>query len=497
MTATATPPATTETKPANPAETLLKNIGDVSKSVEAIATKLDATDKRIDELSKAQYPHGAPNGFGGFNIRKGENSMTSRPYSLARLAKALKMRNDHVADWADHAKVELDLSGRLKKSYYGGASWEGYNPGGIVTPLAAELMPTEDRTMDDGKVQKGIEVSLAKECRDIMRHDSAFDNDELSFIMKSIGLQKDLTQTNAAVGGSLIAYAAQGELIELLRATELFSRVGASSIDLPPQGKIRFPRVTGSLTIAATYEGATISESNMATGGLELSAKAYSGLTDIPDEMFRFATSVAVESWIRSEFIREIGLKADRDMITGIGGTSIRGILNYGSINTVLATTVATDGNTLGPDDPLRLYAAIADANAPIDRGFFFALTNTLWAGLCTKKASSSGDYMFAVATQGLGGGKVSKTLHGEPVFTSTQLPTNRTKGSGTTLTCLLGGVGAEWVIGRAGIVEIDMTNSDSTKFTQRISTLRGTQFVDAGPRHEASFGVVDTLLNA
>jgi hypothetical protein len=61
----------------------------------------------------------------------------------------------------------------------------------------------------------------------------------------------------------------------------------------------------------------------------------------------------------------------------------------------------------------------------------------------------------------------------------------------------VLGGVGSEWVIARAGVAEIVMTNSDGTKFQNRVSTMRGTIYADAGPRHEQSFGVIDTLLNA
>ncbi len=493
-----TPATETQVPAAGGAAAVVETLNKMADVQTSTNKRLDDMEAKLTKAEQVQYPYGMPNGT-SFGIRKGENPLTSRPFSMMRLSKALRMRLDGQNGWNEHAKVEFDLSDRLTKNYYGGAAWDGFGSGTIV-PLAAELMPTEERKTEDGEVIKGMSRELVAECRQIMKCDGGVDFDELSYALRASGmahLSKDMSSFTATSGGTLVGLAAQGELIELLRAIEMFSQAGATTLDLPPQGKIRFPRITGSVTIAATSEGATISESTPTTGALELSAKPYTGLCDIPDELMRFSTSVALEGWLRAEFVREIALKADRDMINGAGGTAIRGVVNYGSIRTVLASTVATDGNTLGPDDPARLYADIADQNAPIDRGFFFALTNTMWAGLKTRKSGSSAEYMFQTATQSMGGPQATKSLEGEKVITSTQVPTNRAKGAGTALTLLLGGVGPEWLIARAGVIEVAMTNSDASKFQNRISTLRGTQYIDAGPRHEASFGIVDTLLNS
>ena len=206
---------------------------------------------------------------------------------------------------------------------------------------------------------------------------------------------------------------------------------------------------------------------------------------------------------MRTEFIRELALQTDRDMIYGAGGTAINGIINYSGVQTVTASTTAANGDTLEPQDPVRLFAAVADANAPVDRGFFFAMTNTLWGGITTRRADAvtagdgAGPFVFSALTQVVGGGKVQKTLNGYPVVCSTQLPTNRSKGASSNLTVLLGGVGSEWIIARSGVAEIVVTNSDASKFQQRISTMRGTIYMDAGPRHEESFGYIDDLLNS
>ena len=494
--------AATETngKPGQDAGSVVTLLEKTLETQQKVSDRLEALEKSVSDAKATRYPHGVPGGAP--NIRKGENIMSSRPYSLTRLAVALAKQKDGTPDWDKHAKQELELSAELRKAY----QTMGYSGSGVMVPLGSDLMPTVERELADGTKVPGIDAELVQKCADMMGSSmSGFDADEYTYLVRKglFNLRKDLSAQTGTVGGTLVGLATQGELIEYLRGVEIFSQVGAMQIDLPPQGRIRFPRQTGSVTIYSTSEGATITESTPATSGLELTAKAYTGLVDIPDELIKFSTSVAVEAWLRTEFLRELALKADRDQLYGNGGQAIQGIVNYSGVQLLTATTVGTNGDTLGAADPTRLFSAIADQNAPIDKGFFFAMTNTLWGGLSTRRADAitagdgAGPFVFNTFTAPVfNGGLMNRQLNGLPVVCSTQVPTNRAKGSGTTLTLLLGGVGAEWVIARAGVAEITMTNSDASKFQQRIQTMRGTVFMDAGPRHENSFGYIDTLVN-
>jgi hypothetical protein len=51
--------------------------------------------------------------------------------------------------------------------------------------------------------------------------------------------------------------------------------------------------------------------------------------------------------------------------------------------------------------------------------------------------------------------------------------------------------------IGRAGALEIVMTNSHASNFADGVFTLRATHYCDMAPRHELSFGMIDDLLQA
>lgn len=486
---------------------LQKQASTLVETIDKIGGRLDTIDKRQEDLAKefeeakkTQYPAGAP------YIRKGESVMTSRPYSMMRLAISCRKRLLQERDWNSHAKVELGLSDKLKKEYEA----HGYVGSGELVPLGADLMPTRPTKVvdDSGQEQElpGLPVELVKECRDVMRSSLAdFDTRELDYLEKKghTNIRKDMSANVATTGGTFVAFAAQGELIDMLRGVEVMSRAGAQEIDLPPQGSIRFPRVTSGITVSAYAENTTLTESTPGTGHLLLQAKAYSGYVDIPDELMKFSTSVAVESWLRGEFVKDIGLKIDADMIAGTGGIGIQGATMYSGARTVIASTVAAQGDTLEAWDPGRLLADIADQNAPVDSGFFYAMRNTLWDALTNRRADaiaaadSLGPFMFASANQAVGTGAVRKVLNGHQVITSTQVPVNRTKGAATTLTMVFGGVGSQWIIARSGVVDFAMTDSDGSKFLNRLSTMRGTMYCDAGPRTEASFGMIDDLLNA
>ena len=255
---------------------LVETVEKMNDSLEKIGEKQTELEKGLQEATKVQYPYGPPNGD-VHGIRKGEDPMTSRPYSLTMVCKRLAMQRSNEPNWQHIARPEAELSEKLRKAYYNSSAFNNF-----LIPLGSDLMPIEERTTDDGVVVPGVPKELRKECADMMRLDSDPDLEYLQRlglpIRKShVALQKDLSANTATTGGTLVAAAAQGELINVLRAQEFFSQVGAQQMGLPPQGAITFPRVTGSVTISAFAEAATVTESTPATSQLRLAAKAYSG----------------------------------------------------------------------------------------------------------------------------------------------------------------------------------------------------------------------------
>lgn len=477
MTAAAEGTATIETLQASQAE--------MQGTVAQLAKGMGEVTAALDKLSQPQYRGGAP------NIREGENIMSSRPFSFTRLMKAsaLAARNDRSA--CGHAKIEMELGAKLRKEF--GQMMGQQNADMLsefVAPLSTAMMPEVWET-DKGEQLPGISVALVKECRDHFTSRPFADYDELNRL--GVRLQKDVSANSQVLGGSLIPLATTGELIEVFRNTLLFERAACRIVPLPPNGAMRYPRQTSSVSVAATSEGAVITESGIGTGAISLQARPYSGLVDMTEEIMKFAGNMSIEAMVRDDLAQVMTRTVDRDRIDGPGGLRMLGLTLHPNILVRLASTVAANGNTLGVRDLPLLFADLLEANAPADESFVYAMRPGLWAQLTTRVDSNGRPVFDYFSANGAG----LDTMFRRPVLRSTNIPETRIKGSGTTLSMVLGFVPKEVLIGQSGVIDFATTNSDGSKFEQRITTVRATTYTDINIRHDESFGMIDTLLDA
>ena len=428
-------------------------------------------------------------------IRKGESILSSRPLSVVHLLRAVIKEKAGESDWGDNAKIELELAQKVRKesdAMCNGSS--GYSK--FCLPIGSAFMARNwnetGATQADGSPlgMPGYSRSLIKEIQDHFSQPLAFDPDEAV----RLGVRKDQLRNDSTLGGSLVPLAAQGELIEVLRNSLALGRVpGIRMVPLPPQGSIRFPRQTSATSIAAYGEGATISESQLGTGSVTLSAKSYRGLVDMTDEILRFAGNPSIEALVRQDLAEQVGLTVDADMLTGPGGLSILGLLNIPSIQTKTASTTGADGNTLHPEDITNLIAQMAGANAHVERGVAVLMRPELLSLIGTSRDDNNA-FAFGAAFNNSAAGS---TLWGYPVVTSTNISNTRRKGSGTALTYVLVVVPSEIMVGTTGVMDFAMTDSDASKFQQGIKTVRAIWYGDLGVRHESGVGLVDQLLSS
>lgn len=417
---------------------------------------------------------------------------TSRGYSFAR---AVGVRQGFVAP--ENAKVEMEVHNRLYAYYQNlGMSVERQS---LLAPFALDLIPEE---IDDRIGVKGFLQSLRQM---VYAGVAGADNNEVRAIAQRYqgqSVQQALSIYDDTALGVLLGPTSQGEMIELIRAREVFSRVGATQIALAPNGRMSWPKQTGASTAYWVGESAAITASEPATGNIEMSAKKLAVLIKAPNELFRFSTT-SLDAFLRMDMARQMSLKADSTMIDGVGTTtSPKGLLRYSGIHTHVATGVVhADGDTFGPDDPTLMIAEIEDNNHdPEADGFAFVMRPKSWSNLLNKRADAvsaadgKGMYLFAVNREDITQGKPNM-LQGHPVIKSTQVPNNRTKGSGTDLVCIIGGIFRHWLIGRYGVMEFATTNSGDTPFANDQTWVRAIQHMDAAPRYEDAFVLCDDLL--
>lgn len=430
-------------------------------------------------------------------VRQGESILSSRGYSFARVlqcAGGMLQAND--------AKQESDISARLYRIYRGNQLVQG---NGILVPVAAEHI--HDETLR-AEIRQMTAASIAGATLDDARQVSQWrDSRTLR------GLPRDMAQAlsihDETALGVFLDMAMTGELIPLLRAQEVMSRAGAREITLPVNGRLPMGTHVGAQsaywvgTGAAGASNRAITASEPSTGARSLWARKLGCLCRVPMDLVRFATR-AVELFLRQDMATVMALEESSTFLKNTVVTDLqpRGILSYAGIKTVLASTIATDGNTIEPEDVDALFAEIEEANVPLsEAGFTLVMRPKLRSALATRRADavSAGDgkgpFVFLdMALNAMGGNR--DKLHGYRVITSTQVPNNRSKGSSSNLTMVFGGDFSQFIIGRHGVMEFATATQGDTSFQNDEMYLRGIEYVDGIPRYEEAFGIIDSLVN-
>ena len=210
----------------------------------------------------------------------------------------------------DQAKEELHVHHQLRDLYqtYGFVPHCGHQS--FLVPLATAHLPSFEPR--GAKLRDEIRAKMCS-------HYGRFDPEEANWIRRKT-MTKALGTVSDIEGGLLVAFPVLGELIDLQRNLEAFASAGAQEIALPPNGRIQFPKLSGGSTAYWVGEGSAITESEPATGNLDLQAKKLGVFVRMNNELLRFA-SPSAEGLVRYDMARVCALKADLAMLEGTGGT--------------------------------------------------------------------------------------------------------------------------------------------------------------------------------
>lgn len=472
-------------------QAIASSIAPISQGLQQQNAQIDATLKGL--MQPAHNKQSALFGGGAPAVRQGESVLSSRGYEFAR---AYRLKQGECG--AENAKVEMEVSDKLKKFYCEQGGLQLNHDLSILVPLGAEFLPPQ--------VDQEFRAELAQMTRQSVLGADPGQARYLQRQMAMRGIQVQALSIYDDTGlGNMIGPAAQGEFIDLLRNKEVFTRAGATEIALPGNGQLKMNRLTGSVT--AYWIGETPSDqtsngltaSSPTTGHIQLSAKKLACLVKYPNDLVKFG-GPTVEAILRDDMAKAMALKIDADSFNAVGSTvSIKGLLNY-SINSITAGTVATDGNTLAPEDLGKAVNKVEEDNVDIEAdGFTWAMRSGLHWDIMNRRTTpysggTNGEWLFTANRDDVAKGMPMHLL-GKPVIKSNQVPNNRTKGSGTWGTCLIGGAFKHWLIGRVGVLEFSVTDKGDTSFVADQTWMKCIQYVDAAPRYEEAFVYCDTLV--
>lgn len=423
------------------------------------------------------------------HIRKGEDPLASRPLYLSKLAAHMTGRLD-----AAQCKLEREHFGWFTKAMrdvYGG----GYtHDGGVLVPLDWHTLPESVRDSAEGAVvRKSMAAAL-----------DGYDPDELRHVYRKAS--NPMSYIDQASGGAFVPPPAFGEPIELLRNKAVCFQAGATNVPLPPQGSVTYPRQTTASD--AYWEGENTDagpETKVGTGDVTLAAKQLKCFVRVPNQWLRFSPGAA-DALVRNDMTTSVQLKIDKAALEGPGGAGVpKGLLAYKGETNGIASYTGTLAGSGTANDPYLLKAADADlmiSKIEEMNGDFtgWVMAPRMWRG-CVKQlradsgfaaGDGAGVFLFNL-TRALGESLPEQWL-GHKVHRSNQVATNRTRGSATGLSYIMGGNWPDLLIGMHGAMELVANDKGDEAFKKNQTLLRAIAFADVGVRRGASFVVYDQL---
>lgn len=398
---------------------------------------------------------------------------------------------------ADQCKEEIDANFKLKSLM---AGYQPYYQGrSFFVPASSHFLPPEA-----GSYAVELRQKMAASC-------SGFDQDEAEYIGQKLNTKAAWTSpfgtTSDVAGGSLVGFPMLGEIIDMQRNLEAFTKAGAREITLPPNGRISFPKLTNGSSAYWVGEAASITQSIETTGSLLLEPHKCAVLVPMNNELMRYVGASA-EALLRGDMAKVGALKVDLAFLEGTGGTQPTGITNYPTQSTWVSgvdklishTSVGDPSNSnLGynfqPEDINLMMGKLPDA---VDNATAWMVRTDWFAYILNRRADAvtaadgKGQFVFDM-WRSIADGR-AKDVSGSTVIKSRQINNNRVRGSATALTYALAGYFPDWIIGRHGVMEFMANPYGDQAFQNDQTVLRAIQIVDGGPRHAASFVICDQL---
>lgn len=294
-----------------------------------------------------------------------------------------------------------------------------------------------------------------------------------------IGLQKRATlSAETSTTGIETVQTSVGDLIPFLRP-DLYTAAMGATVLTGLRGNLQLPR--NNAVSSATWEGEVDANAE--------SEPTFDSITLAPDRLGLYALlskQLVLQSEIPSVeamLIRDIeaamaeGL--DTAAINGSGGAPT-GILNVSGVNDI---TIATDGGALTRNLLVQFETEVATDKAL--RGKLGWLTTPGVRGFLKSTKVDAGSGIFLMNSDG-------RDLLGYPLMASTQVPSNLTKGAGTSLHAMIFGNWEELIIAQWGGLDLVVDPYTASKTAQITLVING--WYDIAVKHAASFCICNEI---
>ena len=231
-------------------------------------------------------------------------------------------------------------------------------------------------------------------------------------------------------------------------------------------------------------EGVAPTETQQVFGHVLLSAKTIAAFTDYSRKML-LQSSVDIEGIVRADLASIIAVELDRVAIHGSGsGSEPRGILNTAGIG---AVAIGANGGPLNWGHILQLEESISNANADVG-ALAYLSNNRVRRALKSTTKTADGASSFIWPDQVNDKNNFGR-LNGYIAASSSNVPSNLVKGTGTNLSAMIFGNWQDVLLGMWGGLDIlvDRTTNGTSGGTRVIALLDA----DVAIRRAASFAAI------
>ena len=352
---------------------------------------------------------------------------------------------DQLLDKAEALNGEIEA---LQKDETRSERLRKLQGGGIVSPPRGPEVPDEDRSdpvenpdpmkysllravrcICDKKQVDGYEGEISQEIA--ARSGKSPQGFFIPFNLRTRPLNgREQRAFDTTAGAGAIPTIIGPTMIDALRNRMVLAKLGMQVLS-GLVGTFELPKLTGTSTAYWVTEGNSPTGSAQTVGQVPFAAKTMGALVDVTRRLVN-QSALDAEMIARNDLLKVIAIEVDRAALNGSNsGGQPKGILQNSSIPTVTVDGAATDGDAVAWTDIVRMESTVAAANA--DENTMAYLTSAVGRGKLkvTPKLGST----FPTFCWNEDG-----TMNGYRAAVSNQVPSNLTKGAGTTLTALLFG---------------------------------------------------------
>ena len=308
---------------------------------------------------------------------------------------------------------------------------------------------------------------------------------------------RDLATSPDGAGGYLVPAQEIPELIEMLRAESVVSRAGATWLTELRGAPVTIPRQTAGATAYWVAENAAIQPSDLSFGQVVMTPRKCGALVKLSNELLGLSLPQA-EAIVRRDLVEQISLAIDLAALRGSGANGEpTGVANTPGINTV---ALGQNGGYLTSLDLFFDMVAELEADNALKGKLAFVTHPKVKAALRKLKApqyegDTGGMYQLPpLAIALLATDRALEEAVGYPIYATTQLPTNLTKGSSTNCAELYFGNWADLLIGQWGGLSILASPHAGDAFAKDQTWVRVTALMDVAVRHPESFCLCSDL---